>query len=142
MVDLAATLTRAERDVDQAILTSACTVTLRRPRDPAGAAVDPVTLVPEDGVQAAYAQGVPAIVTPATRDVQVSDKLPARPAGKATVQVLLRDEDAVEVQLRDEVVVETSRDAALVGAEYAVTLIQRSSAGIVVLLSASPVTRP
>lgn len=140
MPDLGAVLAGGEAVVDQVLATSGCTIGLRRPHDPAGDHVDPATLAVTDSTKPKYATGVPAVVAPASSS---SDGQPARPAGAPSVRVVLRDEDAgSQVEPRDEVVVETSRDAAMVGAEYAVTLVQRFGTGIVVVLQCAPVRRP
>jgi hypothetical protein len=140
VTDLGLVLGGAESVVDAVIDTSGCTVGLRRPHDPAGDPVDPATLAVTDSTRAKYATGVAALVVPAS---STSDGQPARPAGAQTVRVIVKDEDAgAQVLARDEVVVETARDAALVGQEYAVTLVQRSSVGVVAVLHCAPVRRP
>jgi hypothetical protein len=137
--DLGAVLAGAETVIDGVLDTSGCTVGLRRPHDPAGDHVDPATLAVTGSVRAKYATGVPALVAPAGGS---SDGKPARPASLPGARVILKDEQAGTVQARDEVVVETSRDPALVGVEYAVTAIQRASVGVVVILQCGPVRRP
>jgi hypothetical protein len=140
MPDLGLILGGAETVIDAVIDTSGCTIGLRRPHDPAGDAVDPATLAVVDSVRAKYATGIGAVVAPASSS---SDGQPARPAAAQTVRVIVKDEDAsAQVLARDEVVVETSRDAVLVGQEFAVTLVQRSSVGVVVTLHCAPVRRP
>jgi hypothetical protein len=139
VTDLGTVLVKAESVVDGLLATSGCTISLRRPRDPAGDHVDPATLAVTDTTTTAYATGLAAIVGV---DASTSDRLPARPVSVSGVRVVLRDEDAAQVQDRDEVVVETSRDPALVGAEYAVTQVQRSPVGVVAVLRCSPVRRP
>lgn len=139
MTDLGAVLARAEGIVDGLFASSGCTVGFRRPHDPAGDPVDPATLAVTDTTAAKYATGVAALVAPAAPS---SDGQPARPAQALGVRVVVRDEDAAQVRERDEVVVETARDAALVGAEYAVTALQRTGAGVAAVLTCAPVRRP
>lgn len=139
MTDLGTVLAKAEDVVDGVLATSGCTVGLRRPHDPAGDHVDPATLAVSDATNVKYATGVPALVGAGAAS---SDGQPARPASTTGAQVVLREQDAAQVRERDEVVVETSRDATLVGAEYAVGSIQRTPAGIVAVLRCAAVRRP
>jgi hypothetical protein len=139
VIDLRAQLAAAESVVDSALDSSGCTVHLRRPRDPLGDAVDPVTLLPVDSTQAPYASNVPALVAEKSAG---GDGQPGRPGVAQGATVVLK-EDAADVQERDEVVVATSRDPRLVGREYAVAGVRRTAAGIVMVIdAATPVRRP
>lgn len=135
MPDLGAVLDRAAVRVEEALATSGCTVDLRAPVDPAGAAADPVTLAVSGVANAPFAASVPAIVAekPGSDDGQ-----PARGGKNPAATVVLPPGPVVP--LRTEVVVRTCRDAALVGRVYAATLVRRNLAGVVQVVDAERVS--
>lgn len=139
MADLMAMLRAAEVTIDGILDSSGCTVALRRPTDPMKAAVDPATLTVTAPPADFYAVDVPAIVVEVPAG---SDGKPARPAVGPGARIAVKD-GAADVRTRDEVVVTRSdADRGMIGREYAVTRIGRSTAGIVMLLDAGPVRRP